>query len=781
MLELLVRCQFRGRAQWFLLAFLVILLGSAMRVRGEAVATGPELAKGLLASLADLPQEEELARGMRAEILGNLESFSTEDLSSDEEIVAAATRQLIPLLAAADAEARLSVLAIFEGLGSRFTDLPKVQEALLELARLSDAEAKRSREDVKSVAASIALLNIESLKQLASSEGSASVLSEAFSESRLSVLVSYADRRGQQALLALGRLCGAGELPVSILFTVIKEKDQTTQWFGSSALALAGEAARAFLLSDVSAEVVRAQGWVLRAVAELYVGRTDLPPRFLTEADRLLTQGAGDDRLTAAALVLRIQHPADGAPLSAAAIDQHLDLMEKSREKIRVIGALGDAPLGISFFSDEKVRSKLLTSSLREKSISALGVHLRAGDCVEVLASTRALLASSSTVGATPEMMAAILLMRELGPKAEKKDVENLVAIVEEGGQDWVKHREAALKSLSWLPGPEQALQAARTVAATVLEDRKENALVRTAAVEFCAQTIDELEALRRFVSEEQDPMVDQLRIEALRRVAEEYPRDLSEADFLKAIEIWWGAKENYSKVACELLLMIPSEAVTDAVVLDVLALAASVDTDEHNLHVDRARLLALYLSKRGAVGSQHADTVARIAGWIAPGEEVAEEAVQVVRDAVSGMPEGNPRAALMEFLDNRRPPLPPPAPGLPGWVWGVVAALGLALGGVVVLWRVKKRKMPLAQIFYAHSGSDLTQLSAEAQAIQATFLDSSHCDADVVPAATIDAMLNVIQSSKFRDRVRILLYAGHANGEGIFLKGEAGSQPNAW
>ena len=86
-------------------------------------------------------------------------------------------------------------------------------------------------------------------------------------------------------------------------------------------------------------------------------------------------------------------------------------------------------------------------------------------------------------------------------------------------------------------------------------------------------------------------------------------------------------------------------------------------------------------------------------------------------------------------------------------------------------------KQKPIVLIVYADTGPALGHLAEEARDLRAALRDSGVCDPEVVPAARSSDLIAELQSKALRDRVAVIHYAGHANGQGVFLRGADGSR----
>lgn len=65
----------------------------------------------------------------------------------------------------------------------------------------------------------------------------------------------------------------------------------------------------------------------------------------------------------------------------------------------------------------------------------------------------------------------------------------------------------------------------------------------------------------------------------------------------------------------------------------------------------------------------------------------------------------------------------------------------------------------------------NLEMLKSETEAIESHLASSGLCDVRIVPNATLAEVVSAINEPALRDRVAIVHYAGHANGQGIQLQ----------
>ncbi len=77
----------------------------------------------------------------------------------------------------------------------------------------------------------------------------------------------------------------------------------------------------------------------------------------------------------------------------------------------------------------------------------------------------------------------------------------------------------------------------------------------------------------------------------------------------------------------------------------------------------------------------------------------------------------------------------------------------------------------PVVLLIYTHTGEALDSLKPETEAIEAHLVASGLCDVRIVAAATLADVVTAINEPALRDRVSIVHYAGHSNGQGIQLQ----------
>src|SRR5262249_51552032 len=81
----------------------------------------------------------------------------------------------------------------------------------------------------------------------------------------------------------------------------------------------------------------------------------------------------------------------------------------------------------------------------------------------------------------------------------------------------------------------------------------------------------------------------------------------------------------------------------------------------------------------------------------------------------------------------------------------------------------------PVVLLVYADTGQPLPSLKDEVTTIAAALKASGRCEVVSIGAATLDALLAPLNDAGMRDRIRVVHYAGHANGQGIELVDPAG------
>ena len=81
----------------------------------------------------------------------------------------------------------------------------------------------------------------------------------------------------------------------------------------------------------------------------------------------------------------------------------------------------------------------------------------------------------------------------------------------------------------------------------------------------------------------------------------------------------------------------------------------------------------------------------------------------------------------------------------------------------------------PVVLLIYANTGQPLAYLKEETDTIAGHLKASGLCDVETAPAATLTDVVTVLNAPALRDRIVIVHYAGHANGQGIQLGSEKG------
>ncbi len=86
-----------------------------------------------------------------------------------------------------------------------------------------------------------------------------------------------------------------------------------------------------------------------------------------------------------------------------------------------------------------------------------------------------------------------------------------------------------------------------------------------------------------------------------------------------------------------------------------------------------------------------------------------------------------------------------------------------------------EQNSKPVVLLIYADTGQPLAHLKEETDAIASHLSSSGLCDVEIVPAATLTNVVTTINDPALRDRVVIVHYAGHADGQGIQLSSDQG------